>query len=505
MQGARVAAVQQSTGLVGMEVQDKTEVEIRMILDNRGVHSYLHLETDDDIYNMTAAAMPSILETLKDMRANDDYLNYEKTITREQKKILEDTIDRYFAQLLTPNSAHALPGSTIVSYNCAGGYDGRAQPSVLCVYGMPPAMMHARVGCNSHSTALCGHAGAPWHGGACGAPVHAAAYAGYATAAAALQARQEALYRFNSDIKIDYSALLTQLETSIAQITFEDISVAAQIVANLDLIRQNFAKLLDKDKDWFQDLEQKYAEAALKHLKGLYSRFIRETVDDAKTYLYIQYKPLFNQHILILSDTELSSCVILLEKMQESLGLTLDYKLEEYNKTVDKMLKEVRAPEFTPSRKFANRIKDLNTVADSDTQFQTLMTSVNLDMRIKRIQKLLWEDLQRTYESHKTKYELHKFQKTILYMEAEMQKPGFTPSDEFGKQIESLKKRLDRERPREDNIELHDFNLRKLMHKRNLFDMLHKMYQHKCKKIAAGLESGINKPVLPGAASPLQS
>ena len=114
------------------------------------------------------------------MRANDDYLNYEKTITREQKKILEDTIDRYFAQHataqpLTPNSAHALPGGTIVSYNCAGGYDGRAQPSVLCVYGMPPAMMHARVGCNSHSTALCGHAGAPWHGGACGAPVHAAA------------------------------------------------------------------------------------------------------------------------------------------------------------------------------------------------------------------------------------------------------------------------------------------------------------------------------------------
>ena len=64
MQGARVAAVQQSTGLVGMEVQDKTEVEIRMILDNRGFHPYVHLETDDDIYNMAAAAMPGILKNI---------------------------------------------------------------------------------------------------------------------------------------------------------------------------------------------------------------------------------------------------------------------------------------------------------------------------------------------------------------------------------------------------------------------------------------------------------
>ena len=187
MQGARVAAVQQSTGLVGMELQNKTVQEIGLILDNRGVHPYSrHLETDDDIYNMAADAMPRILETLKDVRANDDYLNYEKIITPEQKKILQDTIDRYFAQHataqpLTPNSAHALPGSTIVSYNCAGGYDGRAQPSVLCVYGMPPAMMHSRVGCNSHSTALCGHAGAPWHGGACH-PITYSAPVGYGDA-----------------------------------------------------------------------------------------------------------------------------------------------------------------------------------------------------------------------------------------------------------------------------------------------------------------------------------
>ena len=98
-------------GLVGMEVQHKTVEEIRLILDNRGVHPYSHLETDDDIYNMAVAAMPGILQTLRDVQANDDYLNCEKTITREQKKILEHTIDRYFAQHataqpLTPNSAN---------------------------------------------------------------------------------------------------------------------------------------------------------------------------------------------------------------------------------------------------------------------------------------------------------------------------------------------------------------------------------------------------------------
>ena len=96
MQGARVAAVQQGTGLVGMQEQQKTVQEIGLILDNRGVHRFRHLETDDDIYKMAEAAMPSILTTLGNVQAKHNYLNYNIPITEEQKTILDDTIDRYF-------------------------------------------------------------------------------------------------------------------------------------------------------------------------------------------------------------------------------------------------------------------------------------------------------------------------------------------------------------------------------------------------------------------------
>lgn len=124
---------------------------------------------------------------------------------------------------------------------------------------------------------------------ACGAPVHAAAYAGYASAAAALQARRYARFTFNSDIKIDYSALLTQLQTSIAQNTFEDISVAEQIVTSLDMIRQNLANLSDEDTNRFVHLEQQYAEAAVAHLKDLYRSFIGANVKEVQNYFYKQY------------------------------------------------------------------------------------------------------------------------------------------------------------------------------------------------------------------------
>lgn len=309
---------------------------------------------------------------------------------------------------------------------------------------------------------------------------------------------------------MDYSALLTQLETSIAQNTFEDTHVTAQIVADLYFIRQNFANLFNDDANWFLGLETKYVEAAVKHLRGVYLRFTREKVDVAKTYFYIEYTTLFHEVFLVLHDTELSSCVILLEKMQQSLRLTLEYKLEEYNKTVHKMLEEIRAPGFTPSIQFALRIKQLNTSPESDTQNQMLMTSENLGVRIKGIKKLLWEDLQRTYEQCTAIFELQQFEETIDHMLVAIKKPGFTPSDKFAKQIQNLKNGLDRERPKKDNMIGQDFYSKILIRKRNLCTMLDKMYREgpdsfnlpESKKIAAGRGSKINAPGVTGAASP---
>ena len=341
----------------------------------------------------------------------------------------------------------------------------------------------------------------------CGAPVHAAAYAGFASAAAALQARRYARFTFNSDIQIDYSALLTQLQTSIAQNTFEDISVAEQIVTSLDMIRQNLANLSDEDTNRFVHLEQQYAEAAVAHLKDLYRSFIGANVKEVQNYIYKKYETFCNVHILVLSDMELPVCVILLEKMQQTLGLQLRYELEKYRNTVNNMLNEVTVHGFTPSDDFAQSIKLLDISPNSEIRLQTFMTSVNLDVRIQRMKKLLWENLLRTYESHRAIFELRQCESTIRGMQEEMRKPGFIPSDKFGNQIKSLKKGLDRERPREDNMVWQDANLQILMQKRNLWDKLHQVEKRykaclrESKRIAAGLESEINEPGSTGPAS----
>lgn len=415
MQGARVAAVQQSTGLVGMEVQDKTVEEIRLILDNRGVHPYRHLETDDDIYNMAKAAMPGILKTLQDVRANDDYLNYEKTITGKQKKILEDTIDRYFAQPLTPNSAHALPGDTIVSYNCAGRYDGRAQPSVLCVYGMPPAMMHARVGCNCHSTAPCGHAGAPWHGGACAAPVHAAAYAVRTGTAQRLRATLERREPFNSGMSMDYEPIVRQLETLIEQTTFENIQNVRSIVKDIDSLRENVASLFGHHVQRFLTLEDTYVKKFMEFLSTLFRQFrqFRLAEPGTKQDIYDRFCRLFNMHTIILYETELRKSILMLEIMQTDLGVSLKYKLQQYERDISTMFKEMRDPAFKPSHNFTRRIDALAKTLNPDLYTKKCMTSVDLGNKIQRIKYHLFEQLHDEYVklvNLNLKEEIQKFQ-----------------------------------------------------------------------------------------------
>ena len=344
---------------------------------------------------------------------------------------------------------------------------------------------------------------------ACGAPVHAAASAGRAETAAALRARRNQHYIFNRDIQTGYSALLMQLETRIMQKTFEDMNVAKQTVTDLDIIRQNLQNLSDEETLKFVRLDQEYVEAAITHLKDLYRSFILADVQQSKQYFYQKYQTFFNVLFLVLFEVKLSDCVILLEKMQKILRLQVQYKLEEYTMTVNNMLKEVRDDRFTPSNSFATRIKYLDPSRDSETKFQTLMTSVNLDVMIQRIKKLRWEDLLRTYESHKDIFELRQFEKTICDMRAAMEEPGFIPSDKFGGKIKSLKKDLDREIPREDNLVGQDLKLRILNQKRNLWEQLNEKYQKyqarlnvlESKKLQNGLESEINEPGSTGPAS----